>query len=312
MFSKFLLKKVGIFVLIAFVFLIGTTEYSFASEENTLLKADRYYRNGNYDEAVKILQKFIENLRAIAKQKKNVAKAFYLLAKVYYTVGEDAEVDSNLKKVYETFPTFVKKENDLEFKKIVNKIRKEMGLKEIVKQPVKKVKKVRQRIPTKKVIHKEGKKKKKFPILLVVGGVIIVAALAILLLKKKKEEVFDIRGTWTVHSVLPKQSIYVDALDLSYDLTFSGKINSGNFTRADGGTGRYTVNGKEVNIVFDTFSNGVDWNLIGSFTSQDNMSGESIVKYGERTDSGTWNAQRTSPNNNFAKKSSTNENVQIQ
>ena len=117
MFSKFLLKKIGIFVLISFVFLIGTSEYSFADEEDVLLKARKYYQDGNYDKSVKVLQKFIENLQAIVEQKKNVAEAFYLLAKVYYTVGEDAEVDKNLKKVYETFPSFSKEENDMEFKK---------------------------------------------------------------------------------------------------------------------------------------------------------------------------------------------------
>ncbi len=261
MLSKLLLKKVGVFTLIAFVFLIGTAEYSFASEEDILLKARKYYQQGNYDESVKVLQKFIENLRAIVEQKKNVAEAFYLLAKVYYTVGEDAEVENNLKKVYETFPSFSKEENDIEFKKKIDKIRKDMGLKKIHLQPAKKIE---QKKPVKKVIQKEGKKKKKFPVLLVVGGVALIALLVILLSKKKtdKEELYDIRGRWTIRFNAFSENVI-------FRLNFSGGRENGTFIDLEGDTGTYHATRNSIIFEYDLYNISFSGNL----ENNDNMHG---------------------------------------
>ncbi len=293
MFSKFLLKKVGIFILISFVFLIGTSEYSFANEEDILLKARKYYQQGNYDESVKVLQKFIENLRAIVEQKKNVAEAFYLLAKVYYTVGEDAEVNKNLKKVYETFPSFSKEEDDLEFKKIILQVRKEMGLKEVVQKPIKKIE---QQKPMKKVIVKEGKKKKKFPILLVAGGIIIIAAVAILLLKKK-EEVYDIRGRWNVHESIPADgNIFDEPIEDDLWFSFTGQLDKGTFVDMYGDAGVYLVQGKEVTIRYTDLDPRVTIRLVGNFSSTTNMGGDIIVNVGTYNAGGTWNGAKTSAN----------------
>jgi len=301
MFSKLLLKKAGLFTLIAFIFLITTTNYSFANEEDVLLKARKYYQQGNYDESVKVLQKFIENLRAIVEQKKNVAEAFYLLAKVYYTVGEDAEVDKNLKKVYETFPSFYKEETDLEFKKKVMKIRKEMGLKEItVKQPVTKVK---ENIPVKKVIVKEGKKKKKFPILLVVGGVVVLGVVAFLLLKKKKEEVYDIRGQWNIHeNVAADGVIFKENIVDDVTFTFTGQLDRGTFVDEDGFKGVYTVNNKTVLIKYINMSANTSLELTGSFSTTERMNGDIIVRVSNNSAHGKWNGTKKTPRNDYSKK----------
>lgn len=301
MFSKFILRKIGIFTLIAFVFLVGTSEYSFASEEDVLLKARKYYQQGNYDESVKVLQKFIENLRAIVEQKRNVAEAFYLLAKVYYTVGEDAEVDKNLRKVFETFPTFTKEENDIEFKKRIIKIRKEMGLKEIVPKPEKKVE---EKKPEKKIIQKEGKKKKKFPILLVVGGVVIVALIALLLLKKKdkKEDVFDIRGEWVIHEEVPADgNIFDENIVDDVVFTFSGQMDRGTFRDSYGDRGVYTVSDKSVNIRYVDL--GFDLILEGRFVNPNNMEGDIIVRVASYTARGNWHGRRDNVNQQTKKSS---------
>ncbi len=307
MFSKFLLKKVGIFILISFVFLIGTSEYSFANEEDILLKARKYYQQGNYDASVKVLQKFIENLRAIVEQKKNVAEAFYLLAKVYYTVGEDAEVNKNLKKVYETFPSFSKEENDLEFKKIIIQVRKEMGLKDAVQKPVKKIE---QQKPIKKVIVKEGKKKKKFPILLVAGGIIIIAAVAILLLKKKAEEVYDISGRWNVNERIPADGIIFDEpINDNLWFSFTGQLDKGTFVDEYGDVGVYTVQDKDVTIRYTNFDPRITIRLVGSFSTVNNMRGDIIVSVDDVTANGTWSGNKTNPTSKS--KNSTNQHSRL-
>jgi len=298
MFSKFLLKKVGMLTLIAFMFLILSTNYSFAKEEDILLKARKYYQQGNYDESVKVLQKFIENLRAIVEQKKNVAEAFYLLAKVYYTVGEDSEVDKNLRKVYETFPSFYKDENDIGFNERIMKIRNEMGLKKARKHSVKTVKTQR---PVKRVIHKVGKKKKKFPVLLVVGGVVVLAVVAYFLLKKK-EDVYDIRGEWRIHEDVPADGHIFDK-NIIDDVVFnfSGELDKGTFRDGYGDRGVYTVNKKTVLIRYTDLSAGTI-ELTGNFTTLNEMKGPIIVKVAGYTARGNWTGIRNSPTVNNNKK----------
>jgi hypothetical protein len=277
------------------MFLIVSTNYSFAKEEDILLKARKYYQQGDYDASVKVLQKFIENLRAIVEQKKNVAEAFYLLAKVYYTVGEDSEVDKNLQKVYETFPSFYKEENDIGFKEKIIKVRKEMGLKKTKKHSLKTVKK---RNPVKRVIHKVGKKKKKFPVLLVVGGVVVLAVVAYVLLKKKEH---DIRGEWVIHEDVRADG-HIFEKDIIDDLVFnfSGQLNKGTFKDEDGYNGIYTVNDKTVIIKYTRLVAGASIELTGKFTSLDRMDGSITVKIDGYTVKGNWTGTKTSPtvNNN--------------
>lgn len=291
MFNRIILRKIGVFTLFVFIFLVGTAEYSFADEEDILLKARKYYQQGNYDESVKVLQKFIENLQAIVEQKKNVAEAFYLLAKVYYTVGEDAEVEKNLKKVYETFPSFSKEENDIEFQKRILKVRNEMGLKEVISQPVKKQ-------PVKKVIQKEGKKKKKFPILLVAGGIVIIALLVILLTKKKKEEdVYDLRGRWAVHESLPAGDIFPDGIEDDLTFTFSGQLGSGTFVDSYGDVGVYRIEGQEITIRYTDLNPAITIRLLGSFQSTTRIGGEIIVTVNDLTARGDWSGSKAGANN---------------
>jgi hypothetical protein len=304
MFSKFLLKKVGIFTLISFLFLITTTNYSFAKEEDVLLKARKYYQQGNYDESVKVLQKFIENLRAIVEQKKNVAEAFYLLAKVYYTVGEDSEVDKNLKKVYETFPSFYKEENDMEFKKKVMKIRKEMGLKNTIPEKTVVTIKTEKKIPTKKVVQKEGKKKKKFPILLVVGGVVVLGVIAYFLLKKK-EDVYDIRGQWNIHEDVPADgTIFKEHIIDDVIFNFSGDLEKGTFRDEYGDKGVYTVKEKSVIIKYIDLRANTSFELTGNFTTTENMDGRIIIKVYNYTANGTWKGNKKTTSTLFSKRSS--------
>lgn len=117
------LRKIAFFTMLLFVWFCMTADFQYGQEEDLLLKARKLYQKGYYDDALTILNQCIEKLRNIVAQKKKVAEAFYLIAKVYYTVGEDEEVEKSLKRVFETYPAFQKEENDIEFKSMVDKVR---------------------------------------------------------------------------------------------------------------------------------------------------------------------------------------------
>ena len=196
MFGVKLLRSVSLVTLFFFIFFIGTADFSLAQkEEDSLTKARKLYQEGDYEASITLLSDFIQKLKAMVEQKKNVAEAFYLLAKIYFEVGDDARVEENLKKVFETFPTFKKEESNFAFKERVEKARgkfltqKESEAKAKQKELVKTEREMKKK-PKPRVIEQSTpkKKKKKFPVLLVLGVVVVVALLVVLLGGKKKDD----------------------------------------------------------------------------------------------------------------------------
>jgi hypothetical protein len=267
-----------------FIFFIGTTDLSLAKkqkEEDSLAKARRLYQEGDYEGSIKLLSDFIGKLKAMVEQKKNVAEAFYLLAKIYFEVGDDTKVEENLRKVFETFPTFKKEETNFGFRDRVEKAR-EKFLQEKKKEAMEKEKELKEQEepePEPRIIEHPTvkKKKKKFPVLLVVGAVVVVAVAAILLLKKKKKDEYDIRGRWTLNVQIAGETFI-------FGMTFSGSKTNGTFTDEDGDTGVYTVNDRNVSFSYDDFN----ISFTGSFSTNDNMAGSVVVN----SVTGSWTAAR--------------------
>lgn len=269
------LRPVSVVTLFFFVFFIGAADFSLAQkEEDVLLKARRLYQEGDYEGSIKMLSDFIQKLRAMVEQKKNVAEAFYLLAKIYFEVGDDTRVDENLQKVFETYPAFQIEETNFGFKERVDKVRarflekKEAEVKQQQEELMEKEKEMEAE-PAPKVIEQPTpkKKKKKFPVVLVVAGLAAVALLVILLAggkkKEKPEEVFDIRGDWTIFADLGEGEVPVALM------TFRGTLTNGTFDDQDGDTGTYNVNRRNVHFEYDDF----DIKFNGNFTDHDNMRG---------------------------------------
>jgi formylglycine-generating enzyme required for sulfatase activity len=155
---------VTLFFFICFTFV---NHVSFAKDEDILAKAKMLIQQGNLDRAIEELYQVIKKLKAIVSQKKKLAEAHYLLARVYKIAQMENECKINLKKAFEVFPTFTIDEPD-------------PGLIELVKQ-------VKAEIEKEKVIPEEGsprKKKKKFPLLMVLGGAAAVITVVLLLGKK--------------------------------------------------------------------------------------------------------------------------------
>lgn len=292
--GKFL-KGAGMVTLFFFLFFIFSADFAAAQaqkEEDALLKARRLYQDGDYEGSIKLLSDFITKLRAMVEQKKNVAEAFYLLAKIYYEVGDDTKVNENLRKCFETFPAFTMEESNLGFKDRVNTVRKEV-LEAKTKEPLPEAETYEEEAPPaeKKVIEQPAppREKKKFPVLLVVGGIVVVGVVLALALGGKKKttppETFDIRGDWTL-------TLNYLGTDYTFYYTFSGSPNTGTFVDNDGDTGTYTVNQRSVHFEYDYYITVFN----GNFEDRDHMRGT----YQEGDANGGWRATRgiiTSINN---------------
>lgn len=289
MLSGKILRNAGLMTLFFFVFFLFTADMNLAQQqqEDDLTKAQRLYQEGDYETSIDLLSKFIEKLKAMVAQKKNVAEAFYLLAKIYFEVGDDAQMEENLRKVFDTYPTFLKEEPNFAFKEKVDKIKAQLKAeKQKAPEPeTTEFKPVEQEKPQpepRQVIQraKPKKKKKKFPVLLVVGGLALVAILVLVLGKKKdkeEEERFDIRGDWTVNVNWQDQNP-------RFFINFQGGPNNGNFEDQDGDTGTYSVTGRSVRFEYNDFN----ITFTGTFESQAVMSGQILVN----DVAGTWRGTR--------------------
>jgi len=92
-------------------------------QANPLPKARQLIREGEYQSAIKLLEDYIGKIKQVLFQKKRVAEAYYIIAKIYYVVGEDNNTDINLKRVFENYPGFSIEESDMAFLARVNKIK---------------------------------------------------------------------------------------------------------------------------------------------------------------------------------------------
>lgn len=306
MFGGKLLRGIGLVTLFLFTFFVLTADFNFVQakekEEDILLQARKLYQEGDYEGSIKLLSDFIQKLRAMVEQKKNVAEAFYLLAKIYYEVGDDTKVDQNLEKVFETFPGFTKEEANPGFKERVEKIRKKVlkAKEKVVKEEPK---------PEKRVIEQptpvKAKKKKKFPVLLVVAGIAVVAVIVVLASGKKeqqREEEFIITGNWIISENYP------DGTSGEQYITFSGSRTSGTFIDHEGFTGTYSVSGRNVNFSYD-FGDWFTYN--GTFTGRDTMSGTWDWVFEGNPVSGSWTGERGGPGGGAQETSGTKATTEV-
>lgn len=127
-----------------------------------------------------------------------------------------------------------------------------------------------------------AKKKSILPWILIGVGVLTVTAVVLFLFVFNG---YDITGIWQGHT-------HYNEHDSDYDFpfTFTGKKKSGAVVEGEwGGTGTYTVNGKNVTftILWDNTNTG---HFTGTFTDKDTISGTFYETLWPNT--GTWTATR--------------------
>jgi hypothetical protein len=122
-------KPAAAFILLAFSMMImfNGYEYGQSPSETPLARAQELMNKGLYDEAVGVLQGYIGEIKDIAEQKPNTASAYYLLAKIYYEVGDDTLCDEALLKVYTTQPGFDRDESNFGLKERITKAKAKLA-----------------------------------------------------------------------------------------------------------------------------------------------------------------------------------------
>lgn len=167
------IRVVTVLTLIFFICFCLPTNSIFGKDKakDILLKAKTLIQQGDFDEAIKELNRVIDTLKHIVSKIKKVAEAYYLLSKLYYIGGMQSDFEYNIKMMYKTYPEYVIEEKDLDLREKVEKIKEEEAKKQEGEKII--------------VKHGKKKKKKKFPVLLVGLGVTAIGILIILLLKKK-------------------------------------------------------------------------------------------------------------------------------
>ena len=172
----------AIFALFFFSFnLLAVEHNSTQQNEDSLHRARQLIQDGDLVGAMNELRRIVQTLDKKPAKKKRLAEAHYLLAKVFFTAGDQSLVEEHLRKVFSTDPTFSTHEPDLYFREIVENIKKEFP--EIAQQQSPDTQETNS---STNIIAKERKKKRKAPVLLILGGIAILTLLILLLSKKKK------------------------------------------------------------------------------------------------------------------------------
>ena len=166
------LRSMGMITLFLFAWSCLATGFVRGAEEDPLDVARQLIKAGSFKEAEQVLGAYIGKIRGIAKQKRRVAEAHYLLAKMYYEVGDDRKCDEDMRAALQIDPEAGKEEIDPGFRKRLDGIRAEVAPKAFEKM------KEHQLHP-----------RKKFPWLLVAGAAIAAGILVILLVKKKSKNI---------------------------------------------------------------------------------------------------------------------------
>jgi len=224
------LKKIASLAIISFSWLLAVQTGFLSGQEDPLRRARQLFQEGDYPKTLALLDEFISNNKGEAGQKKNVAEAYYLKAKVYHVAGEEEACDANLKLVFETYPEFTTNEPDIEFRERAGKIRSAL-----FPAPKEKIEQKLGEEAKPGAMGTEAKKPKKFPWLLV-GAAVIVAGIAAFLLFKKKSSsttttVPPSGGSVSVSSTPTGAKIYLDSVDTgkTTNATLSG-VSSGDHT----------------------------------------------------------------------------------
>jgi formylglycine-generating enzyme required for sulfatase activity len=166
-----ILKLFALLTIFFFINAVGAGNIAPQKDEDILLKARTLIREGDFEGAIKELYDVIAKLKTILAQKRNLAEAYYLLARVYKIVQMEDKYKEHLKMAFKTFPNLNLPEPDPEIRDMVDKVKAELEAEKI--------------IPKEKPIQP---KKKKFPVLLTLAGAALVTAVVLVLTRKKNPD----------------------------------------------------------------------------------------------------------------------------
>ncbi len=102
----------AIWIAVLFLFLTRPAD----AQQSELDKAKTLINAGEFDAGIKLLEGYIATIKDIAGRRKSIAEAYYLIAKIYFSVGEDDKSDENLAAAFAAFPGFTTEETNAAFR----------------------------------------------------------------------------------------------------------------------------------------------------------------------------------------------------
>ncbi len=124
--AKSFRKIILLALFFAICFSVGL-EFNSAQNEDDLSEARKLIGDRKFDKASSKLNSFISKLTGNNERKRELSEAYYLLATVYYRIGEDSKVYENLKMAFLINPDLKMEESDLYFGDREKEIRKQLA-----------------------------------------------------------------------------------------------------------------------------------------------------------------------------------------
>lgn len=111
------------------VFCLAGINPVYAAPQDTIQKAAQFYNDMDYDAAIQTLDRFVKANKTNKDKYRELSEAHYLLAKIYFEVGEDFKiVDKNLHMVFTYSPSFNKTEVNPDFEARVAAVKKKVDI----------------------------------------------------------------------------------------------------------------------------------------------------------------------------------------
>jgi formylglycine-generating enzyme required for sulfatase activity len=270
MFIKKQFRGIAIITLFIFTCFTLTLDYSYSQEENPLLKAQELYKQGNFQDAVKVLEAFIEKTKGNQAELKNIAEAYYLLARMNYDISDDTQMVENLKLAVEANIDIGKEETNLDFKARLDRVRgdwlkseaKKKEAELVVEKETAKTEIAKPSVQEKEKPAQQIKKKKKFP-WLIVGVVLVIGAAALYFLVLNKKYALTVNLGAGATGTPAATAKYKKGTVVSYNYTPQAgygtlQVKLDNVVVSNSGT--FTMNSNhtlDVSVIASTFKNGV-------------------------------------------------------
>ncbi len=203
------LHVMAMITLFAFIGSCVVPGSAWGADEDPLERARGLIRAGSFEEAETLLAALIEKIRDVASQERRVAEAHYLLARMYYEVGDDPKCEENLRAALQFDPLVGKDEPNADLRERLERVRA-TG------------------IPLVTIKEKEGvpsrrPAKKKFP-WLIVASVAAAAVIVVLLVTRNKDRSLTVEVSDGV-SGSPRAGRYVyrKGTKIEYEFEVSGE-----------------------------------------------------------------------------------------
>jgi len=196
MFNRYF-KSFTIIILFLFSCSLLTAGTFTEINNNNVTKAEKLFKQKQYKRVIEILVKFIKDNGNNWNKDREIAKAYYILANIYFIRDK---TDPSIKKLFKSIlflnAQYKPEGPDTEFNDYFKKMKKI-----IIKEDIKRQATIKQKEQNKRIFLKQGiKKKKKFPVLLVAGG-LAVTALVVYLLTKKYDSGSDVLAKEVYNSI---------------------------------------------------------------------------------------------------------------